>query len=279
MQVGSGIGAGDDHRLDHGHDVVVAEPVVALAGADQAADEVVARVGGGAALGDHFAEIGKARQRGLDRRLPLLQRQVDAGRLDHADREFVEKGFLVGRHADHARDGPHRQFLRDHAEGVELLGLADLVEHAGDEVADLGVDLAHHRLGESRHGQLAQTQVVLGLGGEQAVIERAFEVVLFGFRLFRRRMLPGLVAGGEEIVLHHLGAGIVGADHPHVQILVPGHRVLQHHLLPGGPGRADEIPRVGIEDAAVDFDATLGDSAGAHEVSSFMNSAGDTPSS
>src|SRR3546814_10678964 len=71
-----------------------------------------------------------------------------------------------------------------------------------------------------------------------------------------------LVIGREAVVLEHLQQRIVAADHPHVEILVPGHRIVRDQALPGLPRRADEILRIRIEDLAVDFDATFGGCAG-----------------
>src|SRR3546814_14749870 len=96
-------------------------------------------------------------------------------------------------------------------------------------------------------------------------VDRPLEMVLLLDGLRRRREFPMLVIGREAVVLEHLQQRIVAADHPHVEILVPGHRIVRDQALPGLPRRADEILRIRIEDLAVDFDATFGGCAGRSE--------------
>src|SRR3546814_1402077 len=53
-------------------------------------------------------------------------------------------------------------------------------------------------------------------------VDRPLEMVLLLDGLRRRREFPMLVIGREAVVLEHLQQRIVAADHPHVEILVPG---------------------------------------------------------
>ena len=228
--VAGGVGATDDHRLHHHHELAVAQTVTRLLGGDQRSEQVLC--GAVAAVLDEPADVLVEVVLGLDDQRPVLGQVAveDAQKIRRPDAEALP---VLSRRAE--------QFADDR-DGVRLTDVAHQVAaSAGRHVVDQLLDhLAHEgtkavgRLGrERRRHQPAEPGVVVSFGGE----DRRALVAAHEHRIGDVLELRDEPHGGVEPSLAQHGHTILVTGQ-HVAELAADQPVLGAVLLEEGEARA-----------------------------------------